>query len=118
MKQESKHLQGGASVLGIVIVLAFVGMIFVIAARVIPSYIEFKGVQSAVEKARSGPTPDRIRATFDAAAQVDNITSIKGADLDITKNDAGEVVVRYAYEREFSLVGPASLKIRYEGQAP
>lgn len=118
MKHASTHRQRGVSILGLIIVLALVGGIFVLAARVVPSYIEFQGVQRAAEKARSGTTPDQVRAAFDTAAQVDNITSIKGADLDITKNDNGEIVVRYAYDREFPLGGPASLKIRYEGQAP
>lgn len=119
MKQVSKHRQRGVSILGLIIVLAFAGMLLVIGFRVVPSYVEFQGVHSAAEKARTGTTtPDQVRAAFDRAAQVDNITSIKGADLDVTKSESGEIVVRFAYDREFPLGGPASLKIRYEGQAP
>jgi hypothetical protein len=118
MNPKSKHRQAGASVLGLIVVLGLVGIFVVTGARVLPSYLEYQGVQRAAEKARSGTTPEQIRAAFDRAAQVDNVTSIRGADLEVTKNEAGEVVVRFAYDREFPLGGPASLKIRYEGQVP
>ncbi len=118
MKQVSRRRQNGVSILGLMVVLALGGGLFVLGAKIVPTYIEYKGVERAAEKARSGRTPDEVRSMFDRAAQVDNITSVKGSDLDVTKNDQGEVVVRFGYDKEFSLGGPATLRIRYEGQAP
>jgi hypothetical protein len=118
MNQKSRHRQAGASILGLIVVLGLVGLFVVTGVRIVPSYLEYQGVQRAAEKARSGATPEQVRAAFDRAAQVENVTAVRGSDLEVTKNEAGEMVVRFAYDREFRLGGPASLKIRYEGEAP
>ena len=57
-----------------------------------------------------------VRAVFDRAAAVDQISSISGKDLGITK-DGSQIVVSFSYEREIHLVGPAYLLLRYEGRS-
>jgi hypothetical protein len=57
----------------------------------------------------------QIRASFDRAATIDQITSVSAKDLDITKGPDGEPVVSFAYDREIHLVGPAYLVMKYEG---
>ena len=57
-----------------------------------------------------------MRSLYERSAEVDNITSMKGKDLEITK-DGETIVVKFAYEREIHLVGPAYLTLKYRGQS-
>jgi len=53
---------------------------------------------------------------FDKATEIDAISSISGKDLEVTK-EGDKVVVRFAYEREIHLVGPAWLTLKYAGRS-
>lgn len=111
-----KHRQQGLTFIGLLLVgilLAFAGITL---AQVVPTYIEYTSVQKAVKKAAEGTTVAEIRATFDKAAQIDDITSITGKDLDIGKQ-GDKVVVSFAYAREIHLMGPAYLTMKYEGSS-
>jgi type II secretory pathway pseudopilin PulG len=111
-----KQQQRGMTFIGLLfvgIVLAFAG---VTLAQVVPTYIEYMAVQKAVQKASTGTTVAEVRATFDKAAQIDDIASISGKDLDIGKQ-GDRVVVSFDYSREIHLVGPAYLVMKYTGSS-
>lgn len=111
-----KQQQRGLTFVGLLIVgilLAFAG---VTLARVVPTYIEYMAVQKAVQKASTGTTVAEVRSTFDKAAQIDDITSISGKDLDIGKQ-GDRVVVSFDYSREIPLFGPAYLVMKYTGSS-
>jgi hypothetical protein len=57
-----------------------------------------------------------VRSLFDKAASVDNISSISGKDIEVTKEN-DKVVVKFAYQREIHLAGPAYLTLKYAGQS-
>lgn len=109
--------QQGASVLGLMLLAGAVAVLIVLGARVTPTVLEFRAIEAAVDKAKRGENPDQVRQLFDRAAEVEGIRSITGKDLDITRNDAGKVVIKYAYDRQFGLGGPAYLLIKYAGQS-
>jgi Domain of unknown function (DUF4845) len=111
-----KSRQRGISFLGLIFVggtLAFVG---VVGAQVVPTYIEFMAVQKAVNKAKDGGSVVEVRNTFDKAAQIDDISSVKGKDLEVGK-EGDKVVVKFAYSREIHLGGPAWLTLKYAGRS-
>ncbi len=88
----------------------------VLAAQVVPTVVEFQTIKKAVNKAKEGTTVPEVRMIFDKAASIDNITSIKGRDLDVTKEN-DKVVVSFAYQREIHLTGPAFLTLKYSGKS-
>jgi hypothetical protein len=47
-----------------------------------------------------------VRRAFNARATIDDITSVKAEDLEITK-DGNQVVIGFAYRREIPLWGDA-----------
>lgn len=111
-----KQQQRGLTFMGLLIVgivLAFTG---VIVAQVVPTYIEYTAVQKAVQKASVGTTVSEVRSIFDKAAQIDDISTISGKDLEVGK-EGDRVVVSYAYSREIHLAGPAYLTMKYEGSS-
>lgn len=111
-----KQRQRGLTFFGLLfvgILLAFAGVVF---AQVVPTYIEFMAVQKAVQKAATGTTVAEVRAIFDKAAQIDDITTISGKDLEIGKQ-GDKVVVSFDYSREIALMGPAYLVMKYNGSS-
>ena len=72
--------------------------------------------EAAAKAAKEGSTVAEVRTIFDKAAQIDDISSIKGADLEVTKR-GDKIVVSYQYAREIALAGPAYLVYRFKDEA-
>ena len=72
--------------------------------------------RSAVNKVKDASTPVEARSNFDKAAQIDDIKSIIGKDLTITK-EGNNMVVAFAYSKEIHLAGPAYLTMKYAGRS-
>jgi hypothetical protein len=106
--------QRGLTFLGFLVVGAFLAFSGVIVAQVVPTYIEFMAVQKAAKKATAGSTVGEVRSIFDKAAQIDDIHSLSGKDLEVGK-EGDQVVVSFAYSREIHLAGPAYLVMKYQG---
>jgi hypothetical protein len=116
MMHSLKSRQSGISFFGLVFVIAvFVG-VGVLAAQAFPTVVEYQAISKAVEKAKAGTSPADVRSIFDKAAQVDDIKSVTGKDLEVTKvND--KMVVKFAYNKEIHMFGPAFLLLKYAGQS-
>ena len=111
-----KHHQRGLSLIGLLFFGALAASTFLIAAKAVPTYIEYQAITKAVNKAKEGATVPEIRSTFDKAAQIDDISTISGKDLIVTK-EGDKTVVAFAYSREIPLVGPAFLVLKYDGRS-
>jgi hypothetical protein len=48
----------------------------------LPTLIELQNITKAVNRAKDGSTVAEVRTTFDKAAQIDDIKSISGKDLE------------------------------------
>ena len=106
--------QRGISFIGMVFVGAVLAFSGVIAAQVFPTLIEFQAIKKAVNKAKVGSSVNEVRSTFEKAVQIDDIKSIGGKDLEVTK-DGEKTVVSFAYNKEIHIGGPAYLLIKYAG---
>jgi len=109
-----KGRQRGMSFFTLVFVLAVLAAVGLMLAQAFPTFLEYQAAVKAINKAREGGTVAEIRKIFDRAAEVDNISSIKGSDLEITKN-GDQVQVSFAYDKEFHMFGPAWLTLKYRG---
>jgi hypothetical protein len=116
MKVQYRSRQRGLSFLGLLFIAGLGAVLFVVGAQVVPTFIEYQAIDKAVNKAREGNTVAEARSIFDKAAAIDNISTISGKDIEVTK--AGDkVVVSYAYQREIHLAGPAFLTLKYAGRS-
>ncbi|MEY5101072.1 MAG: hypothetical protein RJA36_3791 [Pseudomonadota bacterium] len=111
-----KRAQRGVTFIGVVLIGAIVAVLGVVVAQLVPTLIEYQAVAKAARRAAEGTTVAEIRSLFDKAALIDDIHSVRGADLQITKEN-DRVVVSFAYEREIHLAGPAWLVMRYSGSS-
>lgn len=106
------------TLLGLAFAAIAIGFVGYVAVRTFPTVIEYLAVQRTVDKIAASPpgTVPEIRAAFDRQRAVDGIETISGGDLDIGKvND--RVVIRFSYEREVPLGGPAFLLLKYQGRS-
>ena len=111
-----KHQQRGISFIGLLFVGGVVACAGVLAAQVLPTLIEFQAITKATNKAKDGSTVAEVKSIFDKAAQIDDIKSISGKDLDVTK-EGDKTVVAFAYTREIHMAGPAYLLLKYNGRS-
>ncbi len=111
-----RHAQRGISFIGMLFVAVVVGGGFLLAAQVAPTVIEFQAITKAATKASTGSTVAEVRGNFDKAAQIDDISSITGKDLDVTKQ-GDKTVVAFAYNKEIHIGGPVYLLLKYAGRS-
>lgn len=111
-----KYQQRGISFIGLLFVGGVVACAGILAAQVAPTLIEYQAIAKAANKAKDGNTVPEVRAIFDRAAAIDDITSITGKDLEVTK-EADKTVVAFAYTREIHMAGPAFLLLKYNGRS-
>ncbi len=116
MKIRVKSAQRGISFVGLLFVVGVVASLAVLGAQAFPTVIEYQAVLKAVQKASGGNSVPEVRQIFDKAAQIDDIKSITAKDLDISKV-GDKVVVKFAYNREIHMFGPAYLLLKYVGQS-
>ncbi len=116
MVQSYLHRVRGMSLIGVLFVAMLVAAVALVVVQVVPTYSEFQAVQNAVDKASGGTTVLEIRNLFDKTASIDDIRSITGKDLVVTK-EGDKVVVTFSYQREIHLAGPAYLTMKYSGRS-
>jgi hypothetical protein len=115
MKLRSNIRQRGVSITGLIFILAILGMIAVVAMKVVPTVSEYMAIKKAIGTAKAaGTTPVEVRSSFDKQADINYIESIKSKDLEIDNNGDG-LDVSFEYQKKIPLVGPVSLVIDYEG---
>ena len=111
-----KSKQQGASLIGILFVGGVLVFLGVVGAQVVPTYTEYQTIGKAVDKASQSNSVAEVRSTFDKAAQIDDIKSITGKDLVVTK-EGDKTVASFAYSKEIHLGGPAYLLLKYAGRS-
>jgi hypothetical protein len=116
MKGQLPARQRGLSLFSMLIVGIVLAGAGVVGAQIFPTAIEYFAVVKAVNKAKEGNSVPEVRSIFDKAASIDNITSISGKDLEVTK-ESDQVVVAFAYQREIHLAGPGWLVLKYAGRS-
>jgi Tfp pilus assembly major pilin PilA len=116
MKLGSRPGQLGISFIGLLFVVGVLACLAVLGAQAFPTVVEYQAILKAVQKASEGNTVAEVRQIFDRASNIDDFKSISAKDLDISKN-GDKVVVKFAYNREIHMFGPAYLLLKYAGQS-
>lgn len=109
-----KSKQRGFSIFGLLFFGAVIAVLGVIGMQVIPTVIEYNAINKAVARAATATSIDEARSLFDKAVAVDDIKSISGKDIEVSK-DGDMTVVKFAYQREIHLFGPGYLTLKYSG---
>ena len=116
MKLRLKSSQSGISFVGLLFVVGVLACLGVLGAQAFPTVVEYQAILKAVQKASAGSTVPEVKQLFEKASQVDDIKSITAKDLDVSKV-GDKVVVKFAYNKEIHMFGPAWLLLKYSGQS-
>lgn len=112
----SRSRQRGLSFIGVIFIGLICIAVFAIGGQSLPIFLEYQAINKAANKAaREETTVAGVRGNFDRAGAIDNINSVQGKDLEVTKR-GDKTVVSFKYSREIPLAGPAFLVYRFEGQ--
>jgi hypothetical protein len=107
----------GLSLVSLIFLGLVVLLLFVLGLRVVPAFTEYLAIERAVARVGTeGATVREIRSAFDRYATLDDIKSIAGRDLDITK-DGDRIVVSYAYTYSVPLLKNVRLVIDFTGSS-
>ena len=94
--------QRGLSLIGLIITLGVVAFFAVVGFKLLPAYIEYWTVQRIVgDLAHSadlrGAAVRDVQAGFDRRAVIDNVTSLRGSELEISKvGDGFEITASWS----------------------
>ncbi|MEY4562160.1 MAG: hypothetical protein RLZZ618_1437 [Pseudomonadota bacterium] len=119
VQYQAPRRQRGVTLFGLMFWAILIGMLALVALKVLPTVNEYFTIKRAVEKiaASGSATVPQIRSDFDKQKEIEySITSIGGKDLLITK-EGEKVVVAFAYNKEIELVAPVFLLLKYEGRS-
>ncbi len=116
----SRHRQSGLTIIGFVLVAAIVLSIAMIGFRVLPSYIEYFSVEKTLKQtlmnAPDNATIAKLRSDFDVKASADYIDSVRGRDLELTR-EGNELVLTASWNSQLHLVGNVSILLEFEASA-
>jgi|SRR6185503_4869789 len=106
MRIRLRERQRGVSLGGLLVVVFIVVIVGITGLKVVPGYIEYGKAKAAIEaiasdRSKTGSVAE-VRKAYDARATIDDISTPKATDLEITK-EGGNVVISFAYRKEFPL---------------
>jgi hypothetical protein len=105
--------QRGLTLMGLIAALFIVIVVALFAMRLVPSFLEYRTAKAAIEAiASQAQSPGDVRRLFENRAAVDDITTIRSQDLDITR-EGNQMVIAFAYRKEVPLFGNVGLYIDY-----
>jgi hypothetical protein len=114
-RQAAPRRQRGLSLVSLIFLGVMAIMLLTIGFKLVPSLVEYLAIDRAVQKIKNeGSTVREIRNAFDRYSTIDDIKSISGKDLDITKDGDG-VVISFAYSYSVPLADNVRLVIDYSG---
>ena len=104
--------QRGVSLTGLIITLAVVGFLGVMAAKLVPAYIDYFAVKkmfASMEQAGDFKLSVReIRKSCETRNTIESVNDVHGDDLEIGK-EGGETVVSVSWSKKISMVGNMSM---------
>jgi hypothetical protein len=100
--------QHGVSLSGLIFWLALLGFTGLMAAKMLPSYLEYfsvKKIFAAMNGANEFNQPVfDIRRAFDRRNAIEDVHSVSGQDLEISKTPGGETVVTATWSAKIPMV--------------
>ena len=111
----TRQRQRGLGLIALIFTGLIIVVLLIIGAKLIPAFTEYFSIEKAVQRIRTeADTVPELRRAFDRYATIDDIKSISGKDLDITK-ESDKVVISYAYSYQIPLMENVRLVIDFSG---
>ena len=115
----SQRSQRGLSMIGFLFVAVVIVVVAIVGFRMVPSYVEYYTIQSAVEKSlrdAPDPTPPVVKKSFEKYIAADYIDSVTASDLIVVK-DGNIVTASVSWQKQLHMVGNVSLLLDFDAVA-
>jgi hypothetical protein len=116
----SRRHQRGLTITGFVLVAILAVAAVMVGFRMVPAYIEWYTVQKVMANtlatSKDGFTMYQFRRDFDLKAAADYIDSVRGSDIEVTK-EGNQLVATANWSKILHLVGNVSLLLEFEATA-
>ncbi len=106
-KRAMKGRQAGITTLGLIILVAFVGLFAFAGIRLTPVYLNYMKIVGVVEGVReefdgAGASRSAIRSSIARRFDIESVAMITAKDVKVTKVDGGhEVAATYSHKAPF-----------------
>ena len=115
----SQRSQRGLSMIGFLFVAVVIVVVAIVGFRMVPSYVEYFTIQSALEKSlrdAPDPTPPVVKKSFEKYIAADYIDSVTASDLNVTK-EGNVVTASLSWQKQLHMVGNVSLLLDFDAVA-
>lgn len=116
----NRRRQRGLTMTGFIFTAIVVVAVVMIGFRMVPAYIEYftvkKVMATTLENTKQGFTLYQFRRDFDLKASADYIDSVRGSDVNVSK-DGNLLVATASWTKTLHLVGNVSLLLEFEATA-
>ena len=103
--------QRGISLIKLIVTLGVVGFLGIMAAKLMPAYIEYFQVKKLFAAMKQngdlGGTVRDIRRTYDTRNAIEDVKSVRGEDIEVSK-EGGETVITATWSVKIPMVYNAS----------
>ena len=116
-----RQQQRGMTFIGLLCVLALVGMVVYAGIRLTPVYLNYMKLARTMESAASefkgeSANLDGVRKSLDRHWAIEDITGIDQKDIEITKDDSG-LTLHAVYDDSVPYVANVSLSVHFDKTA-
>jgi len=110
--------QRGMTFIGLLCILALVGLIGYAGLRLVPLYLNYMKVArsmdaTAAELKSDNPDPGAIRRSLEKHWQIEDISSVEAKEVEIVKNEGG-VSLHVSYDDAAPYVDNVSLSVHFD----
>lgn len=113
----TRHRQGGMTFIGYLLLFGLLGLVVMVGLRLLPAYLEYFKVSSAVESVASESTAETtnadIRRAIAARFQVDGVRTIGSRDIAMSRA-GGVLTLTAAYEYRTPVFGNVDAVVKFE----
>lgn len=111
--------QRGATFIGMLVIVAILGLGLYAAIRLTPLYFEYMAVSRALEQtakdhADGATSPNELRSSLDRRWTIEDIKSIQPKEIEIRKSKGGGYLMRAWYRAEAPFIANVSLVVDFD----
>lgn len=110
--------QRGMTFIGLLCILALVGLIGYAGLRLVPLYLNYMKVARSMDAAAAelksdNPDPGAIRRSLEKHWQIEDISSVEAKEVEIVKNEGG-VSLHVSYDDAAPYIDNVSLSVHFD----
>ena len=119
MKQLMRRHQQGMTMIGMLCILALVGVIVYAGIRLAPIYLNYMNIVRTMEATAldfkgENPDPGAIRTSLERHWEIEAISAVDYKDIEIAKDDSGGISMHVAYDDSEPYIGNVSLSVHFD----